>query len=361
MTRAMTLKARKHSIHSAIKSRDLEWVQQLILWGVDIEQRNRFGEVPLGIAVDLGYTEIVKELLEAGAYPELGSWTTPLEAAAREGYIDIIELLLNAGADVNLSVEEGNTALMGAVAYGHLEVVKRLVEAGADVDAVTRSGGGDTALYIALITARQDVVKYLFPLTSSEVKEQSVNTALSVAVMEGKVEVIEILVESDINLDRFVLDNQTALMLAAQFRQVGIIEALVKYGVDVNLKNSDGLTALMLAARFRTTAEASMIIKGAKSVQTDLVKILVEAQANLNLKDRQGQTALSHAAAFGPLAVVKLLLELGADVNSRDCQGKTVLEYALDRERLSLLGTVDCFQSQQIVNLLREAGAKENE
>ena len=360
MTRAMTLKARKHSIHSAIKSRDLEWVQQLILWGVDIEQRNRFGEIPLGIAVDLGYTEIVKELLEAGAYPELGDWTTPLESAAIEGYIDIIELLLNAGADVNLSVEDGNTALMGAAACGHFEVVKRLVEAGANVDA-RKSSGGDTALSLALNNAHRDVVKYLFPLTCSEDKEQSVNYGLSGTAMAGKVEVIEILVESDINLDRFVLDNQTALMLAAQSRQVGIVEALVKYGVDVNLKNSDGLTALMFAARFRTTAEASMIIKGAKSVQTDLVKILVEAQANLNLKDRQGQTALSHAAAFGPLAVVKLLLELGADVNSRNRQGKTVLEYALDRERLSLLGTVDCFQSQQIVNLLREAGAKEDE
>lgn len=126
----------------------------------------------------MGYTEIVKELLEAGAYPELGNWTTPLEAAAIEGYIEIVELLLNAGADVNLRVEDGNTALMSAAALGHFEVVKRLVETGADVDARTRSGG-DTPLSLALNNARQDVVKYLFPLTSSEVKEQSVNYGLS--------------------------------------------------------------------------------------------------------------------------------------------------------------------------------------
>lgn len=159
-------------IHAAIEANNLALVKELIANESDVEQIDRYGETPLGIATDLGCTEIVKVLLEAGAYPEWGSWTTPLQASCYYGYIDIVKLLIKAGADVNLKLENENTALMTAAARGHFEIVQILVENKADVNAVSEHG--DFALESAKVNNHQKILNYLAPLTSLELKRKIV-------------------------------------------------------------------------------------------------------------------------------------------------------------------------------------------
>ena len=53
--------------------------------------------------------------------------------AVSHGRLDMVRMLMEAGADVNMSDEDGSTALMCASEHGHAEIVKLLL-AHPDVD-----------------------------------------------------------------------------------------------------------------------------------------------------------------------------------------------------------------------------------
>jgi len=57
-----------------------------------------------------------------------------LIGAASVGHIEIVNMLLSSGADVNLSNNDGWTALICAAAKGYIQIAKMLLSAGADVN-----------------------------------------------------------------------------------------------------------------------------------------------------------------------------------------------------------------------------------
>ena len=74
-----------------------------------MEQRDNFGDVPLGIAVLTGHIEIVRLLLdyvEANVEDVRGflETHTPLPEAAEKRNVDILQLLLKHGADPEVIV-----------------------------------------------------------------------------------------------------------------------------------------------------------------------------------------------------------------------------------------------------------------
>jgi hypothetical protein len=65
---------------------------------------------------------------------------TPLMRAATLGYAEVVRVLLDAGADLNAQRADGFTSLILAVFFGHEMVVRLLIERGADASAQTRLG-----------------------------------------------------------------------------------------------------------------------------------------------------------------------------------------------------------------------------
>jgi len=83
-----------------------------------------------------------------------------LEVAASLGYADVVRLLIDAGADLEASpVDSQRTALHCAAANGHTEVVRLLIDAGAKVDALSQIK--QTPLDEALAAGHQDVAAIL--------------------------------------------------------------------------------------------------------------------------------------------------------------------------------------------------------
>jgi hypothetical protein len=79
--------------------------------------------------------------------------------AAGEGDAARVRSLLSAGADVNATLESGETALIRAASKGHLQVVQVLLAAGADPNAEREDGF--TALGVAVFFGYADIVRAL--------------------------------------------------------------------------------------------------------------------------------------------------------------------------------------------------------
>jgi hypothetical protein len=118
------------------------------------------GRTALHVASDCGHTNVVCQLLSAGAdvnAQDSGGWA-PLHWAACRSELNVIKVLLPR-ADASARDDDGWTALHWAATQGDVEILKLLVEFGADVLAETVQG--QTALSLAGEGASFDVTRIL--------------------------------------------------------------------------------------------------------------------------------------------------------------------------------------------------------
>ncbi len=325
----------------AVERRDWPRIQQLLDSGANINARssnNRY--YALQYAVYWSDPKLVKFLLDKGADINLtddGDDTALMEAANENDpqNIVIVKLLLERGADVHAA---GDRALLNAAKEGGPEVVQLLLQKGANPNArniVPNSGdsAGDTALMYAV---QGDFLKAVHLLLAAGADVKDVNES-----------------------------GQTVLMKAARVdagsdvkTHVAMLELLLKRGVEVNARDKEGKTALMHAA-YEWFTEAGGVFS-----QVEVLRVLLEHGADVNAQDKQGDTTLMTAikhsritpAKSGNLDVVKLLLEKGAQVSLQNRNGHTAMTYA--KELFSGSPEADQMRSA-IIALLKNAGANE--
>jgi len=119
------------------------------------------GGTPLFHAAKNGHTEIVRELLIAGADPNIANRIneTPLYWAAEKEHLKIAKYLLSHGADPNYIDSDNQTALHAASWYGYSKFVKELLMYGVDPSIITVHN--ESALDIAIRKNNTDVVEIL--------------------------------------------------------------------------------------------------------------------------------------------------------------------------------------------------------
>ncbi len=140
--------------------------EELARWlldaGASVDSSELDGGTPLHMAARGGRTQLVKFLLdrelEVNAFDEYQQ--TPLHVAAHKGWDDVVAALLDAGADVNAHGDTGETPLHTAAWLGHLQLVKRLLAAGAD-PTIADSRNGNTPSALARLHGHLDVQKVL--------------------------------------------------------------------------------------------------------------------------------------------------------------------------------------------------------
>ncbi|MCL4540322.1 MAG: ankyrin repeat domain-containing protein [Bacteroidetes bacterium] len=108
------------------------------------------GESLLSIATECGYTDIVEELINRGANPNLrGAGWPSLYTACQEDKYMIALLLIKDRANVNESKGDGWTPLLAAASSSKTpDLIKTLIAAGANVNAIAPSG--ESSLDLAL-------------------------------------------------------------------------------------------------------------------------------------------------------------------------------------------------------------------
>ena len=159
---------------------------------------------------------------------------------------------------------------------------------------------------------------------------------LLLAASEGKEQVVQMLIDAGVNLNRAYDEYEyglTPLHLAASEGKEQVVKLLIAAKAHLNSADDGGNTPLHLAAW-----------KGHEAV----VKMLIKAGADLNTADDDGETPLFQAAGEGQVKVVQMLINAGADLNKEDDEGKTPLFQAASEEK------------EQVVEMLIKARAEWN-
>jgi ankyrin repeat protein len=127
-------------------------------------------------------------------------------------------------------------------------------------------------------------------------------------IVRNKVDELKKLIE-DGKVGR--VDGTTLLIKAVGFRRTQIIELLIETGVNLNERDRNGYTALGKTAEYD---------------DTEAMKLLIEAGADIEQGGGYGRTPLMIACQQGYDEPIKLLLEAGANVAAEDEYGDTALK-----------------------------------
>ena len=228
-------------------------------------------------AVQLGSAEHVEEFIKKGAdvNEPTNRGDIPLMIAAQNGFTQIMEILIANGADVDIATEKGGTtALMMAAEENNLDAIKILIEKGkATVDKVDKHSKNPisgplmynrTALMRAVVLNNAKAVKALIEHgASTERVSAKLNrwTSLLEASVKGITETAIVLIQNGANLDAKDHSGWTSLMWAASMNHLQIVKELIKAGADKTLKHPGGETALDIA-RYKNYHEIVRILEG---------------------------------------------------------------------------------------------------
>jgi ankyrin repeat protein len=159
----------RQTVMAAIKAGDLETVNRLIREGADVNTNypvvNTFydGHTPLLVAARDGHTEIVRELLKAGAQVRVEDWVfkgAPIHKATYNGNPEILRMIIERpGVDIDVQGPiNGYTPIHDALWHGYTECAEILLEAGARLDLKGHDGKTPLAVAIDVYGPEADIV-----------------------------------------------------------------------------------------------------------------------------------------------------------------------------------------------------------
>ncbi|XP_078581346.1 death-associated protein kinase 1-like [Branchiostoma floridae x Branchiostoma japonicum] len=150
-------------------------------------------------------------------------------------------------------------------------------------------------------------------------------TALHVASIYGKTEIVELLLQHNADVEAREKYGGTALHVASLNGNTKIVELLLQHHADVEARGNHGRTALH---------EAS------SNGKTKTAKLLLQHDADVEARDNDGRTALHLSCKNGKTELEKLLIQHGADVDAKGKDGRKPLDYVLNKDHRRFLSNL---------------------
>jgi ankyrin repeat protein len=209
--------------------------------GLNVDALNDQGATALYEVAGLGYTDLVRLLLEAGANPNIavikknaaaGPHSALNRAIASGAPLDVIDLLLKHGANPRIVTSERDTAVHLFVQ--HWRAVCGLVAN--HIDRIRRN-------------AETRLMERAGKMLDLGVPINQVNghgrTVLGLAIgQQTPIQFIAMLLERGADAARVAGESASGLHIAAQTGQVEVMQMMIAHGVPVNLSNDLGQTPL---------------------------------------------------------------------------------------------------------------------
>ncbi|KAH9056837.1 ankyrin [Lactarius vividus] len=300
------------------------------------DAENDDGETPLHLVSQRDYhgrdgVGIARLLLERGVDVNARnkSKTTPLHSAALKGMLEIVQVLLDYGAIADAKNDEGKTPLHLVSQrdyYGNgVGIARLLLERGVDVNA--RNKSKTTPLHSAAFNGRLEIVQVLLDYGAiADAENDDGETPLDRASQGNYysgadgASIARLLLERGVDVNARNKSKNTPLHSAAFNEMLEIVPVLLDYGAIADAENDEGETPLNLVLQERLhnscTSEVSF---------SDIVRLLLAHGVDVNSQDKYHNTPL-HSAAFNCRPTIAgLLLDHGANPSAENEQGETLL------------------------------------
>ena len=323
---AIIFKVDLHQMHSIV---DL-----LLKAGADPNLQLEDGGTPLYAASQLGYTDIVRLLIQANANPNLhllSDGSSAIHIASQRTHSDVVRVLLQANANANCQTKGGSTALLIACFNGDSAIVDMLLRAHADPN--IPSHGNVTPLHKATQNGYYDVVNLLLKANANpDVQADNGATPLHIPSQNGLFNIVELLLEAKANPNIQADNGSTPLFMASQCGHANIVGLLLaakanpdffcKGQVALHVASSRGHSNIvdsLLKANANPDYQGmdgfTPLIQACENGRFDVVDLLLKANANPNLSMHNGLTPLIAASHYGHSDIVRILLDANADPN----------------------------------------------
>ena len=195
------------------------------------------------VATKFGRTAIVKAMIKKGAdlNRKIFDKETALDIAIEKHYDEIALCLIEAKADLK-------EALHTAAYFANHTIAEKLLEIGVDINETNEYG--DTALHYATCMRNYKMAKFLIDSGANiNVKNHYGMTPLINVIYNDDYNMCQILINSgaDVNLGRGKINNNSALHIAVDNGNLDIVKLLIKSGANLNFKNIYGITPIQYA------------------------------------------------------------------------------------------------------------------
>ena len=190
------------------------------------------------------------------------------------------------------------------------------------------------------------------------------------AARYGRAEVINLLIDRGVDIERGDSMGRNALAYAAQSKDIDAVRALLDAGADIENEDATGNTPICWAAGFGTAEIVQEFIDAGAKLdvgqgiigftpliwaagygEAPSVEVLLSHNPNLEATDViENCTALLHAVRMNKLEATKMLIEAGSRISARDKADQTAL----------MLACINLQPTVEVVQVLLDAGADPN-
>lgn len=212
--------SKQAALQQAAHGGDAQPVQKLLLQGTDVHAQNPKGFTYLMLAAVHGHLKVMQVLLahtnghNVDARNHQGQ--TALMLACDQGQLAAMRILVAYGARYNVQDKGGMIPLMCAACEGHLEVVCELLSLGVDcTERTCHNFAGQIPMTVACQKGHLSVVKALV-IKGAEINDTDARgmSGLRYAAGQGKVDVLEFLLQHGANLGQKDADGDTPEQVA---------------------------------------------------------------------------------------------------------------------------------------------------
>jgi ankyrin repeat protein len=232
----------------AVQGGNLEIVKLLLLYDLNANVRDIYGQDMIIIAAYEGHTKMVEWMMKNGSDLDTRDYSalTPLMVAARAGRVEIVICILEAHhKSLNQKDRFGRTAFLLAAKQGHVSVLSALFNSNAALTDVDQQG----------------------------------RSALMLAVREGHVDCVDWLLANQVDTKHKDFRGWNAALTAASYGHLGILQRLFETDPEtIDIVDYFGRTPFLEAAK-QSYIDIAKWISGISTV-------------NASATDKAGRTAL---------------------------------------------------------------------
>lgn len=185
-----------------------------------------------------------------------------------------------------------------------------------------------------------------------EIEPPTDKFAIHAAAREGRLQVVESLLNANPKLAKLVDDDERLpIHWACAYNHLDIVKILSSTrSFDPDVQDASGWTPLMIASSLKdnvgipaidlllakeadvktiTTTGGTALHFATSKNNLEVVRKLIAVGASARAKDKRGQLPLHRAAAVGNVPIVKALLQAKSPVDATDMDGLTALHHAV--------------------------------